>query len=517
MRNVFLAVDCGTQSLRAILFDSEGRLIRKSKIPYEPYVSPRPGWAEQDAEIYWSALCAACKELRRKEGAAFRSVSGVGVTTLRDTVICVDENIRPLRPAITWLDQRKSRPLYRPRGPEALAYAAVGMTEPVMKTQTDGKCNWIRQNQPEIWKKTAKFMQVSAFLNARLTGEFTDSLASQIGHTPFNYRKFRWSSRGELTAKIFPVEPDKLVNLAEPGTVLGRISARASVQTGIAVQTPVIACGSDKGCETLGSGCITEDTASLSFGTTGTVQTATRRYYEPIPFMPPYPACLPGYYNPEVQIYRGYWMIRWFLQEFGSRELETASRKKIAPEVLLNRYLRDVPAGSLGLTVLPYWSPGLTEPSAKGAMIGFGDAHGKAHIYRAIIEGLGYALKDGLRRIEKSGRIRIERLTVSGGGSQSDEVCQITADIFGMPVHRGRFYENSGLGAAIATAVGSGAYTDFPTAVARMTSSGRSFRPRAKESGLYRTLFDKVYSRIYGRLKPLYQDIRSATGYPEKI
>ncbi len=136
----------------------------------------------------------------------------------------------------------------------------------------------------------------------------------------------------------------------------------------------------------------------------------------------------------------------------------------------------------MGLTLQPYWSPGIREPGleAKGAMIGFGDVHTRAHIYRAILEGLAYALRQGKERIEKRSGTPIVRLRVAGGGSQSDAAMQLTADIFGLPAERPHVYEASGLGAAIDCAVGLGLYPDVASAVAGMTRVGRVFLPRRK-------------------------------------
>ena len=517
MKQVILAIDCGTQSLRSLLFDEKGQLIRKVKIEYEPYVSAKPGWAEQDPMIYWKALRDSCKALRKSDAELFRHIAGVGVTAIRDTLVNVDKNGKPLRPAITWLDQRKARPNYVPKGLDWALYTAIGMREAIAKTQVDGKSNWLRQNQPELWDKTFKYMQVSSFLNFRLTGEFKDSLASQIGHVPFDYKNFKWSNPKGLSGMMFPVEPEKLVEIVQPSAVLGQITKEASKETGIPEGVPVVACGSDKGCETIGSGVIYENIASLSFGTTGTIQSTSKRYFEPVRFMPPYPAAIPGHYNGEVQLFRGYWMIRWFLQEFGMPEMQRAKKEGISPETLLDRYLTDVPAGSLGLTIQPFWSPGLTVPSAKGSMIGFGDVHKKQHIYRAIIEGLGFGLYDGMLKIEQAGKMKINKLTVSGGGSQSDIVCQITSDIFNLPILRGGTFETAGLGAAVITSVGIGIHSDYDVAIGKMTRVSRTFRPDGKNAYTYRRLFDRVYSKLYNHLKPLYSDIREITGYTEKV
>ncbi|MFZ5572453.1 MAG: FGGY-family carbohydrate kinase [Thermodesulfobacteriota bacterium] len=519
MEKVFLSVDCGTQSLRVMLFSISGELIDKSQQFYAPYQSPRPGYAEQDAEIYWDSLCRACGLLKEKHGELFQRIQGVGVSTLRASMVNVDREGNPLRPLMVWLDQRKAEPVYHPGGLLKTALRIVKMEEALEKTQRDGKCNWIRQNEPEIWAKTHKYLQVSGFLNCRLTGEFRDSVASQIGHIPFNYRKMQWGKPGELlnfANLCFPIEPEKLPELVEPGGRIGVITEKAAGQTGIPAGTPVIACGSDKGCETIGMGVLSQDMASLSFGTTATVQTTSRKYFETLPFMPPYPAPIPGHFNPEVEIFRGYWMITWFKNEFAHKEMMEAAEKGVPAEMVMNRLLTQAPAGSMGLVVQPYWSPGLKEPCAKGAMIGFGDVHTKAHVYRAVIEGLAYGLLDGIQKMEKRGRSRFQRLAVSGGASQSDEICQISADIINLPLVRGRTFETSGLGAAIVTAVGLGVYSSFEEAIQAMVVYDRVFEPDQRNVGVYRELFERVYQKMYPALEGLYKEIRDITGYPEK-
>lgn len=512
---VILAIDCGTQSLRALLFSPTGDLLAKAQEAYSPYFSLQPGWAEQDPEIYWSVLCKACNRLKNGHRDLFARIAGVGLTSQRNSMINVDRTGACLRPAIIWLDQRKAEPFFAAKGLLKKILRLIGKDGFVAGIQSEGKCNWIRQHQPRIWEATFKYLQVSGFLNYRLTGNFSDSTASQIGHLPFNYKKMRWARKLEFCARLFPVERDKLPELVIPGDTLGTVTPHASGQTGIPRGVPVIACGSDKGCETLGSGIIDQKTASLSFGTTATVQTTSHKYFEPIRFMPPYPAPLPGHYNPEVEIFRGYWMITWYKNEFAYQEVLEARDKGVAAEEILDRLLVQTSPGAMGLMVQPYWGPGLTLPTAKGAMIGFGDIHTRAHVYRAVIEGLGFALFDGLGKIERSGKIKAENAAVSGGASQSDEICKITANIFNLPMFKGRTHETSGLGAAIVTAVGVGIHSSFQGAIDQMVHVRKVFEPDPTHVALYRQLYHRVYRKIYKALAPLYAEIREISGYPE--
>jgi len=518
MQKTILSIDCGTQSLRAIIFSLEGKLLAIQKVAFEPYISLQPGWAEQEPEIYWNALTTACHSLKTEYPHYFELIVGVGVTTLRNSMVNLDENGNPLRPVITWLDQRKAKPVYCPKLWMKLIIAAIGIGDSLDKAQRDGKCNWIRQNQPDIWQKTHKYLQVSGFLNYQLTGNFVDSVASQVGYVPFDYKRQKWGNPNDLltfSAKLYPVEISKLPELKLPGEKLGNISKKASKETGLPVGLPVIACGSDKGCETLGMGVLKEDMASLSFGTTATIQTTSPKYLEPIKYMPSYPAVVPGEFNPEVEIFRGFWMIKWFKEEFAHKEVKKAKRNGISEEEVLDRLLKKSPPGALGLMVQPYWSPGLSEPAAKGAMIGFGDVHKKPHIYRAVIEGLIYALLEGKEKIEKSTNVKIKKLTVSGGASRSDEVCQIAADIFNLPIVRGETEETSGLGAAILTAYGTGNFSSLEEAVGKMSGYRNEFRPNMENVDLYNHLHNKVYKKMYKTLEPLYHNIRKITGYPE--
>lgn len=515
---MILSIDCGTQSVRAILFTPKGDIIDKEQVFYEPYHSTQPGRAEQDAEVYWNGLCQAATELKNRNPNTFKQIKGVGITSLRGTMINADKEGNALRPAITWLDQRTAENKYKPGAVMKSAFKILNVDAVLKKMERKGYSNWIKQNEPEIWENTYKYIQVSSFLNFRLTGNFDDSVASQIGHIPFNYKKQRWSEPNDytdLSRRLYPVEKDKLPNLVAPGKKTGQLTEQASKLTGIPVGTPVIACASDKGCETLGMGVTDTSMASLSFGTTATVQTTTNKYFEPIKFFPAYPSASAGHWNPEIEIYRGFWMINWFKNEFAHKEVQKAKEKGVSVEEVLNELLHKTSPGAQGLIVQPYWSPGLGERNAKGAMIGFGDVHKKEHIYRAVIEGLCYSLYDGMKQLEKRGRIQFKKIAVSGGASQSDEICQIAADVFNMELVRGKTHETSGLGAAIITAYGIGEYKSPEEAANRMVTHADTFKPNPENAKLYKALFEKVYYKMFKKLEPLYKSIREITSYPE--
>jgi sugar (pentulose or hexulose) kinase len=516
MKDRILAIDQGTQSVRAIIFDPQGNLLHTAKVPIEPYVSPRPGWAEQSPDYYWRSLCTACQQLWQQENVCKDAIAGVALTTMRNTLVNVDRTGRALRPAIVWLDQRRTEGLKPVGGMWGLAFRLTNMSETVAYLQAEAECNWIRRHQPLIWEKTYKYLFLSGYLVARLTGRFVDSTSSQVGYVPFDYKGLRWAGKLSWKWDAAPIEEEKLPALVPPTEVLGEITPAAAQDTGIPAGLPLIAAAGDKACEVLGSGCMEPHIGCLSYGSAATINTTHERYIEVIPLIPPYPSAVPGAYSLEIQIHRGFWMVSWFKQEFGLREQQLALERGIEPEFLFDDLVDQVPPGSQGLVLQPYWSPGIKVPGpeAKGAMIGFGDVHTRAHIYRAIIEGLAYALREGAERTSRRSKVPITEIRVAGGGSQSRAAMQITADIFGLPACRPHTHEASGLGAAIDAAVGLGLYRDFGTAVREMTRVGDVFEPNPRTRDIYDELYHRVYRQMYRRLKPLYQEIRDITGYP---
>jgi sugar (pentulose or hexulose) kinase len=390
----------------------------------------------------------------------------------------------------------------------------AGLSETIAYIQAEAECNWIRTHEPDIWAQTHKYLLLSGYLTFKLTGHFVDSVGCQVGYLPFDYKSQRWAASWDWKWQVAPIDPACLPELVAPSQPLGTVSAAAAAATGIPAGLPLIAAAADKACEVLGAGAFDPQIGCLSYGTTATITTTHPRYLEPLPLIPPFPAAQPGAYNLEVQIYRGFWMVSWFKQEFGQREVQAAEASGVAPERLLDELVAGVPPGCDGLMLQPYWSPGVRVPGpeARGAVIGFTDIHTRAHLYRAILEGLAYGLREGMERLEKRTGTPIRELRVAGGGSQSDAAMQLTADIFGLPALRPHLYETSGLGAAIDAAVGLQLYPDFAAATAAMTRSGRRFDPDPRTRRLYDQLYRRIYLRLYGRLRPLYEELQQLSG-----
>ncbi|TKB47306.1 carbohydrate kinase [Ferrimonas sediminicola] len=506
MTDAILAIDNGTQSLRALLFDAEGTLLDKSQVHFSPpYHSPQPGAAEMDAEIYWQALVDAVKRLG-DQGNTLTRVKAVTVTAQRTSLVFLDRHGVPLRPAVLWTDQRQCRDLpplpwyLRPLG--WLPY--IGHSFNTLRRRAFS--NMLASYEPRLWQRCAKVVQVGGYLSYRLTGLYRDSTAGQVGYLPFDYKRQRWAPQGNWRWHALSLTPSQMPQLVAPGELLGHLADEVAERLGLPAQLPVVAAGGDKACEILGSGGHQEGVASLSFGTTATVNVVSSRYREIVPLMPAYPAAVAGEYLCEVMLFRGFWMVSWFKEQFGQLEQLLAEEQNTVAEKLLDQLINAAEPGSEGLILQPYWGAGVRQPGpeARGAIIGFGDHHTRAHLYRAIIEGLCYGLKEGLDRVEKRCGSHTRLLRVSGGGAQSDAILQLTADLFGLPVERAHTTETSGLGAALCAALHLGWYPDVAQATRGMIRVGKRFEPNPLHHQRYRTLYREVYLKLYGRLHPLY-------------
>ncbi|MEG1947459.1 MAG: FGGY-family carbohydrate kinase [Lachnospiraceae bacterium] len=502
---IVLVYDVGTQSTRALLINNRGEILGKVREKHDPpYFSLETDWAEQRADFYYEKVCTASQKLKAQFPEDFKKIEAVSVTTIRDTSVCVDKKGVPIRNAFLWLDNRNAQGKAKFSGMTRMMLKGVGMEKTADLQYRKSRCNWMMEQEPELWEKTDKFLLISGYLIFCLTGRMADSAASMVGHIPFDHRRRGWQKESALIRPVFNIPDKMLCEIVEPGSQLGKITQSAQEKCGVPQGIPVIATGSDKACEILGLGCITKEKAAISFGTTATITFTTDKYVEPERFIPPYASILNQHYNPEIEIYRGYWLVSWFKKEFAQKELVQAEKTGSSAEEILNQRLKEIPPGCEGLILQPYFTPNTTMPSARGAIIGFSDKHTRLHIYRAIIEGINFALLEGMHLLEKQSGNVFSELYVGGGGAQSDEICQITADMFGLPVKRTQTYEVSGIGSALTCFVGLGEFADYQEAVKNMVKDKDAFLPDMQQHAVYKTLYEDIFKNIYGRLAPLY-------------
>jgi sugar (pentulose or hexulose) kinase len=502
-----LTIDFGTQSVRVSIFNRQGEILAIKKQVYHPtYESSKPGYAEHNASFYWDNLKQVTLTLQKDHPDLLKQVTTAAMTAFRGTAIMLDQDKKPVRKVILWLDQRLAK--FEPFSLfHNIAYHFLGLYQTAKLNSRRTMARWVRQNEPETWKRVRYYVALSTYFNYLLTDQLTDSAANMIGHYPLDFITSKWYKPTHIKAAIFNIPLSMLVPLKKPGDLLGRITKKASAELGLPEGLPIYAAGPDKAAETLGTGCLTNDTANLSYGTSVSMTVPSKVYVEPEPFLPGYPSSLPNLYNIEVHINRGYWMISWFRDNFAHKETAEAMIDQMAVEEKLNQQMMKIPPGSEGLVLSPYWGPGLRRPEAKGAIVGWSDVHTKVHLYRAIVEGIAFGIQEGFLGMQKRLKHKVKEIRVSGGGSKSDAICQITADIFNLPVSRVQTNETSSLGTAIAAFLASGDFTSAEEAVASMVRVSKTFNPNPEAVKRYQYLYHKVYAKIYPKLLNLYRDL----------
>ena len=511
----FIVIDGGTQNIKAFIFDERGNEVCGEAYPVNPYFATQPDFAEQDAEEYLRITKKVTKSVVENSHVPRDEFAAVAITTYRGAIVPVDENGRPVRPAITWLDERKTEGLKLPGGAMlSLAFKISGMVSKLKEYQRRSKFNWLRRYEPESYDRTHIFLTITSYIFHALTNQFKDS-SSIVGVFPIDFKGLRWHP-WKVVYQILGVEREKLPPLVSPAEIAGRVSEEGAREFGVPQGLPVIIGAGDKQSELLGAGAISNDVAEISYGTAAVIELLATKYVEhPKMDFLTFGAAIPNHWVLEGFVGRGYWMISWFRREFAKYEEEEAEKMGIEPEELLNRKMEEVPPGSMGLILQPYWHPRENDPLSKGAIIGFSGEHTRLHIYRAIVEGIAYELRRLKEIMEKRSGSKIRELRVGGGGSKSDEIMQITADIFNLPAYRMHTSNLSALGVAIDAAVALKVYDNFREAVANMVRVKETFTPREENAKIYDRLFNEVYKKTYPVLSPLHNKIAEITGYPK--
>ncbi len=500
-----LAIDVGTQSVRAVVFRADGSVrLQKRKIS-EPFYSTEPGFAEVPANRYAEDTFAVLRELTQALGEEKERLAALTLTCHRDAIMPADKDDVPLRDWIIWADQR--------RVPEAMdrVKRQLGLLSPLIRVfgkdffeflVTGSKFNWLYHREPEVYAATERFYTISSRLTRLLTGNFVDAVGMQVGVLPFEAARLDWYKLPQIYTML-GVERDKLPDLRHPGGELGKVTAEAAAKTGLPEGLPVLAAGGDKQCETLGCGCFDAKQAVISYGTMATVSTGTNKHYGDRKFrFHTFAASRKDYWNLEFQIYRGYWLVTWFCRQY--------AKEGDMPEFLeeMNRLAAEIPPGANGIFVFPFWAPhpGLY-PEGKGGIVGLTDTHTPADVYRGILESIAFGLKQGLEMMQKRSRDKVEKIYVTGGGSRSRAAMQITADIFNVPCIRKGNPEIGAAGAAIAVAVALGMYDSYEAAIAAFSKDEEVVYPIPENVAIYDTIYRKYYLKFYKRNLKLFRKL----------
>ncbi|MGI6157874.1 MAG: FGGY-family carbohydrate kinase [Saccharofermentanales bacterium] len=497
-----MAVDVGTQTVRAIVFDRDGAHVAEASKKSAPYYSLEPGWAEVPADQFWDDTCEVMREVVRQLGPDIEHVAALAITANRDNIIPLDDRDRPLRDWITWVDTRRApeavdalnRDLH---GADKLVFLAQHAFFSMIAERT--RFNWLKFHEPDHYAKTRRYASLTGYLTLKLCGVFRDARGMQVGYLPYQAKRQDWY-RIPAVYKIMGVRRDQLPELVAPGELIGRITREGHEATGLPIGLPLIASAGDKQCETLGSGVFGPKQATISYGTMATIATTIDRYIadKKLKFYT-FASCLPDHWSPEYSIYRGYWLITWFWERYAVEDG--------FPEFIerMNDEAAKVPPGSNGLFVFPFWTiqPGLY-PNGKGLIAGWMDCHVEADLYRALLESIAYALREGLELMEQKSGVRVEELNVVGGGSRSDVSMQLTADIFKRPARRLANPEICALGAAINAAVWAGIFPSYEDGVKAMVKEDRIFYPNPNNTAVYDAIYQEIYKTIYRQNEELF-------------
>lgn len=499
-----LVLDCGTQSIRSIIFDCKGKLLGLEQVKYPKYETSDTNFYEMDADVFWDSFVISVKRFWENKPEIMKTVTAVTVTSQRSTSVFVDANGKPLRNAISWMDQRKTKNNVNISNLQKRLYKMAGVWNILDSYNRGCPYHWVQENEPEIFEQVHKLLFLSTYLNFRLTGLFKDCVTSAPGYIPFSNKRLDWATKKDIEGKIFSVKKEHLFELVNAGEKIGDLTKEAASVLNLPIGIPVVASGADKACETIGVGCFDETTVSVSLASMVTVQTTTDTFLPLYKYGTVYPAAIKGKYNPELGITRGFWLISWFIDEFAELERKESEDQHVSIEKILNEKLNLVAPGSDGLLMQTFWMSDVRHPSATGTLIGLNDVHTRIHIYRALVEGLGYSIKEGIKAIEKKTKVKIQRVGLSGGGSKSVILRQLIADILNKEVYVVQSHETTGLGASMIGQVYLGDFKDIKEAATSMVHYAETYTPNKEIAEKYETLYREIYELTFKRLQPVY-------------
>jgi len=486
--SLFLGLDIGTSGVKALLLDVAGDVVASATTPLE-LSTPQPGWAEQHPDRWWEACLASTK--RTLAGRDPGQVAAVGISGQMHSSVFLDGSSTVVRPALLWCDGRTSaecREITAQAGGEERLREWV--CNPALEGFTLPKVLWLRTNEPAAFARVARVVLPKDFVRYRLTGVLAAEPSDASGTLMYDPAKQRWS-REIMDAVGLPMT--LLPDVGGSADVLGRVSSQAAALSGLRAGTPVVGGGADNACGAAGVGVIAPGQAVASWGTSGTVLAPTAA-----------PRVDPGLRaHTFCHVARDTWYVMgvvlsaggavaWFRDRF-ARDLGEGSEV----DERLTAEAATAPAGAAGVTILPYLQGERTphrDAALRGALLGLSLAHGRAHVARAVLEGVAFALRDSLAILE-SLALSPTTMLLTGGGARSPFIRQLLADVFGLPVTTVNREEGPAYGAALLGAVGAGAFRDLGAAVAATLREAPPLPPHPSAMGEYRRLYRSFQAR----------------------
>jgi FGGY-family pentulose kinase len=498
-----LGIDFGTGGVRVGIFDPDGKpaVFTEREFALE---HPRPGWAEQNPDEWWSALVAAVRAATEEGGVAAEHIVGISVGATSSTVLALDEKGRHLRPAIMWMDVRASEQAGRiaKTGDDALKYNGYG---PVSAEWGLPKALWIKDNEPDVFRNAGRICDCADWLIQRLTGEWAFSL--DIASSKYYYDRdeegfpetlYDAVHAGDLLEKF----PERVLDL---GSVAGELCRDVAEELGLEAGTPVAEGGVDAHVGAIGLGVVEPGKMALITGSSHVMIGQTSVPIHDPGFWGAYTdAIIPGQYTVEAGQASTGSVVAWFKNQFAGDAAAEAKRRGVDTYDVLSELARDVPIGSDGLIVLDYFqgnrSP-YTDPLARGMMFGLTLSHTPGHVFHAIMEGICYGTENILRTMREQD-FEPKLNVVSGGPARSDLWMQMHADVSNVPISFTEVSDGPVLGAAMLAAVGAGIYPDVPSAAERMVHTANTIEPAPERHEEYRFFVDR-YLEAYPRMKEL--------------
>lgn len=484
-RQLLMGIDIGTQSTRAALLDLEGRVIASASTPLDMQ-TPRPGWAEQDPQIWWETTVANIRRVVVEAAAGPGEILGVGVSGQMHGCVPIGGDGELLSHGVQlWCDKRSADLVedFKRKQGASTAYRIAG--SPPVANWFGFKIKWVQVHQPEIYERTWKFLLPKDYINFRLTAEAITDPSEASGSFLMDAKTENWSA--QLIEEV-GIDAAKLPAIHPSYSVIGKVTAEAAALTGLEVGTPVVAGGGDMLCMLLAAGITRSGRASDVTGTASVMSVFTR---EPVldERLMNLHHVMRGWI-PFGIIDSGGGSLKWFKDALCQAEIAEAQRRGIEVYDILNEMAAQVQPGAEGLLYYPYLMGERTlgTPWARGVFWGITARTGKGAMVRAIMEGVTFELRRTLEIVEAAGH-RVDVVYHSGGGAYSDLWSQVKADIYQKKVVTFENSEGGILGSAVLAGVGAGVYPDPASGIERCLRVRREFEPRPELAERYNAQF----------------------------
>jgi len=498
-REIFIGIDVGTSGARALLCDATGDVQGAATASY-PTLHPKPLWSEQEPEDWWRATVAATRRAVRRARAKRREIRAIGLTGQMHGAVFLDAGHKVLRPAILWNDQRTAEECAEITESVGAKRLMRLTCNPALTGFTAPKMLWVRKNEPRVYERTRKVLLPKDYVRFRMSGEFATDVSDASGTLLFDVPRRRWS-RQVLAA--LDIDPELLPDCTESEEVCARVSPGGADELGVPAGTPIAAGGGDQAAGAVGNGIVRPGVVSATIGTSGVVFAFSDRVQtDPVGRVHTFCHAVRGKWHVMGVMLSAGGSLRWFRNALGSPESDEARRHGRDPYDALCDLAAQAPAGSEGLYFLPYLTGERTphaDPYARGAWVGLTPRHAKAHLARALLEGVCYGMRDSLEIIRQM-KVPVRQVRVSGGGGRSPLWRQMLADVFGMSVHTINAEEGPAYGAALLAAVASGAFGNVREACGATIRQTGATRPRRRSVREYERLYPE-FGRLYAALR----------------